>query len=215
MGQKVHPIGLRLGINKTWSSRWFADRDYKKYLLSDVRLREFVQKQLSRAGVSHIEIERSTNLVHVIVTVARPGMVIGRAGSGIEELNRKITAVAGSKVKLDVREVENADADAQLIGDSVARQIAKRVNYKRAMKQVIDKAMQAGAKGIKVMIAGRLNGADIARREWAKEGAIPLHTLRSDIDYATTRAKTTYGIIGIKVWVYRGEKSSIAAAQSA
>lgn len=209
MGQKVNPIGLRLGINRTWQSRWFSKKDYQQYLISDIKLRQYIFKKLKKAGVSKVEIERSKNQVHVIVVVARPGMVIGRGGSGIEELNQEIAKKVGGKVKLDIREVDNPDMDAQLITESISRQIERRVNYKRAMKQAIDKAMQAGAKGVKVMIAGRLNGADIARREWAKDGSIPLHTLRSYIDYAHARASTTYGIIGVKAWVYLGDKLTI------
>ena len=209
MGQKVHPYAFRIGINKTWKSRWFTERNYTKYLMSDIRLRSFLKKKLKPAGVQSVEIQRSANLVHVIVTVARPGIVIGRGGSGIEELSQKISQMTGSKVKVDIKEVDNVDTSAQIVANDIARQIERRINYKRAMKKAIDKAMQSGAMGIKIKVSGRLNGAEIARKEWSKDGAIPLHTLRSDIDYGTSTSHTTYGCIGIKVWVYKGQKNTI------
>lgn len=209
MGQKVHPVAFRLGYNKTWKSRWFSQQNYQKYLLEDIKLRDYLEKALLKAGVDCIEIERSANMVHFIITVARPGVVIGKGGAAIEELNHALSQLTSTKVKLDIKEVDHPDTSARVIADSVARSIERRVNYRRALKQAIDKAMQAGAKGVKIMVGGRLNGADIARREWSREGAIPLHTLRSNIDYAIDTARTTYGAIGIKVWVYSGQKTSI------
>lgn len=210
MGQKVHPIAFRLGYNQTWRSRWFSERNYKKYVLEDVRLRRYLKKKLIAAGVDRIEIERSANMIHFIIVVARPGVVIGRGGAAIEELNQQLGQMSGCKVKVDIEEVDHPDMSAAVIGDGIARALERRVNYRRAIKMAIDKTIQAGAKGVKIMIAGRLNGAEIARKEWAKEGAIPLHTLRSDIDFATDTAFTTYGAIGVKVWVYRGEKTTYA-----
>jgi small subunit ribosomal protein S3 len=206
MGQKVNPIAFRLGFNKTWKSRWFSDANYKRYLLEDIKLRAFLEDKLKKAGVDTVEIERSANMIHFVITVARPGVVIGKGGSAIDDLNAELSKMANAKVKVDIREVDHPDLSARVIADAIARSIERRINYRRAMKQAMDKTMQAGAKGVKIMVGGRLNGAEIARREWAKEGAVPLHTLRSDIDFANERAQTTYGTIGVKVWVYRGEK---------
>jgi small subunit ribosomal protein S3 len=168
-------------------------------------------KRLKPAGVDAINIERSANMIHFVITVARPGVVIGKGGTMIEELNQDLARLTGAKIKIDIKEVAHIDLSGRVIADSVARQIERRVNYRRAMKQAIDKAMQAGAKGVKIKVAGRLNGAEIARKEWVKDGSIPLHTIRSDVDYATDTAMTTYGCVGVKVWVYKGEKTSIDA----
>ncbi len=213
MGQKVNPVAFRLGFNKTWSSRWFSEKSYQRYLLEDIRLRALLIKKLKLAGVDKVEIERSANMVHFIITVARPGIVIGKGGTVIEELNKELQLKTGSKVRVDIKEVKNPDLSAQVVADSIARQIERRINYRRAMKQSIDKTMQAGGLGIKIKVAGRLNGAEIARKEWSKQGAIPLHTLRSDIDYATDTAATTYGAIGVKVWIYKGQKTRIEDSQ--
>ncbi|OIQ00552.1 30S ribosomal protein S3 [Candidatus Wirthbacteria bacterium CG2_30_54_11] len=208
MGNKVNPNSLRLGINQTWKSKWFAEKNYQKYLLEDLKLRDHLEKKLAATGIDTIEIERSANMIHFVITVARPGLVIGKGGAGIEALNDELRLKTGAKVKVDIKEVDHPDLCARVIGDSIARQIEKRINYRRAMKQAIDKSMQAGAKGVKVRLSGRLNGAEIARSEWAREGAIPLHTLRSDINFARVASHTTYGCIGIKVWVYKGQKTN-------
>jgi small subunit ribosomal protein S3 len=214
MGQKVHPIAFRLGYNVTWQSRWFSEKNYTKHLLEDLKLRQILQKRLKAAGVDQVGIERSANMIHFMISVARPGVVIGKGGSLIEELNQDLAKMTGAKVRIDIKEVEHADMCGRVVADSVARQIERRINYRRAIKQAIDKAMQAGAKGIKIKVAGRLNGAEIARKEWAKDGSIPLHTIRSHIDYATDTAVTTYGAVGVKVWVYKGEKTQIEDIQS-
>jgi small subunit ribosomal protein S3 len=209
MGQKVHPFAFRLGYNKTWLSLWFNEKNYAKQLLEDIKLREILTKRLKTAGIDRIGIERSANMIHFVISVARPGVVIGKGGTMIEELNQDLTKITGAKVKIDIKEVAHADLSAKVVADSVARQIERRINYRRAIKQSIDKAMQAGAKGIKIKVAGRLNGAEIARKEWAKDGSIPLHTLRSDVDYAIDTSFTTYGCVGVKVWIYKGVKTQI------
>jgi len=214
MGHKVNPISVRIGVNQTWRSRWFSEKNYKKQLLDDIKLRAFLEEKLAAASVDSVEIERSANMVHFIVTVARPGVVIGRGGVGIEELTEQLMRMTQAKVKVDIREVEHADRSAQVVADGIARQIERRISYRRAMKQAIDKTIQAGALGIKIKVAGRLNGAEIARREWDRKGSIPLHTLRSDLDYALATARTTYGCIGIKVWIYKGEKRSLESMES-
>jgi small subunit ribosomal protein S3 len=205
MGQKIHPVGLRLNITRPWASRWFATKDYAKNLLEDRALRLFIKKRLFQAGIAAVEIERKSNQLDVNIHAGKPGLVVGRGGQGIDQLRRDLAAKTGKKVQVNIIEISKIDADAQLVAESIAAQLEKRIAFRRAMKQAMMRAMKSGAKGIKVMVAGRLGGAEIARTEWARDGRIPLHTLRADIDYGFTEAKTVYGIIGVKVWVYRGE----------
>lgn len=207
MGHKVNPISFRLQVNKNWKSRWFSKADYAKFLHEDIKIRKHIADKLgARAGVSRVEIERDANLVTVIVHTSRPGVIIGRGGAGAAELKSNLSKLVASKIKdIRIEEVRNPELDAQIMADTIAQQLEKRIAYKRAAKQAMDKMMKAGAKGAKVMIGGRLNGADISRSQFFAEGKIPLATLRADIDYGTARAWTTYGILGIKVWIYRGE----------
>ncbi|HEY9856890.1 MAG TPA: 30S ribosomal protein S3 [Stenomitos sp.] len=205
MGQKIHPIGLRLNITRPWSSRWFATKDYAKNLVEDRKIRLFVKKKLFNAGIAAIDIERKSNQVEVNISAAKPGIIVGRGGQGIDQLRRDVGALTGKKVQINITEVTKIDADAQLVAESIAAQLEKRIAFRRAMKQSMMRATKSGAKGIKVMVGGRLGGAEIARSEWAREGRIPLHTLRADIDYGFAEAKTVYGIIGVKVWIYKGE----------
>ena len=205
MGQKVNPIGLRLGINRTWDSRWFAEKDYGKLLHKDLELRKYLRKRLSQAGISKIVVERMANKARVTINTARPGIVIGKKGADIEKLRSDITKFLGPDVSLNILEIRKPELDAQLAAEGVAQQLEKRVSFRRAMKRVIQNAMKMGAKGIRVNVSGRLGGAEIARMEWYTEGTVPLHTLRADIDYGSAEAKTTYGIIGIKVWIYKGD----------
>ena len=207
MGQKVDPRGLRLGITRSWDSNWYADKkEYVKYFHEDVKIREFVKKAYFHAGISKVNIERtSPSHVVVIIHAAKAGIVIGRKGAEIEGLRSKLEALTGKRVIVKVQEVKNFNRDAVLVGENIANAIERRIAYKRAMNQAVTRAMRAGAKGIKIMVSGRLNGAEIARSEWVVEGKVPLHTLRADIDYATATAHTTYGALGIKVWVFNGE----------
>ena len=207
MGQKVDPRGLRLGITRSWDSNWYSDKkEYVKYFHEDVKIREFVKKNYFHAGISKVNIERtSPSQVVVIIHAAKAGIVIGRKGAEIEELRVKLEALTGKKVLVKVLEVKNFNRDAVLVAENIAGSIERRVAYKRAANQAVMRAMKSGAKGIKVMISGRLNGAEIARAEWMVEGKVPLHTLRADIDYATATAHTTYGALGIKVWIFNGE----------
>ena len=205
MGQKTHPIGFRLGVNKTWSSRWFSVREYVPFLHEDLKLRSFLKQRLRHAGVSKIDIERVANKAKVNIHTARPGIVIGKKGSGIDALRVEAQKLSKAEVFLNILEVRKAEADAQLIAESIADQLEKRIAFRRAMKKAMSQAFKFGVKGIKVQCAGRLGGAEIARTERYAEGSVPLHTLRADIDYGFTEAQTTYGQIGIKVWVYKGE----------
>ena len=208
MGQKVHPIGLRLGINKTWDSRWFSKREFAKNLNEDLNVRKFISKKYAEAGVARVEIERAAKQVVVKVYTAKPGKLIGKQGKGIELLREEVKTVLKSNdksIKVDVFEVKNPDTNAQLAAFNVAQQLEKRISFRRAMKKVMQQAMKAGGKGIKIRVAGRLNGAEMARTEWYMEGRVPLHTLRADIDYGTSEALTTYGLIGVKVWLFKGE----------
>jgi small subunit ribosomal protein S3 len=207
VGQKVDPRGLRLGITRTWDSAWYAGKkEYANYLHEDMKIREFVKKTYYHAGISKVKIERtSPSQVVVLIYTAKAGIVIGRKGSEIESLKAKLVKMTGKKVLIKVQEVKNFNKDAVLVAEGIANSIEKRVAYKRAMNQAIMRAEKAGAKGIKVMISGRLNGAEIARAEWNVAGKVPLHTLRADIDYATATARTTYGALGIKVWIFNGE----------
>ena len=205
MGQKVHPHGFRIGVIKTWDSKWFADKNYQQYLLEDIKVREFVKEKLFTAGISRVEIERSSNRMVVIIHTAKPGMVIGRAGSNIELLKKDIKKMTASELDIKIQEVKQPDMDATLVAENIAAQLERRIAFRRAMKQSVTRTMRMGAKGIKVQVGGRLGGAEIARSEGYREGSIPLHTLRADIDYGTAEAHTTYGRIGVKVWIYKGE----------
>ena len=212
MGQKVHPKGLRIGIVKDWDTRWYADkRNFSDLLVEDVKIRNFIKKTLYTAGVSRIEIERAANRIKVIVHTAKPGMVIGRQGQGIADLQSKLAAMTGKQISLDVKEIRMPELDAQLVAESIAQQLEKRMSFRRAMKQAIQKAMRLGAKGVRIVISGRIGGAEIARTERAWEGTVPLHTLRADIDYGFAEADTTFGKIGVKVWMYVGEAAQQAA----
>lgn len=206
MGQKVHPIGFRLGITKQHTSNWYAEKSqYTKNLLKDIEVREHLFSKLAHASVSRIEIERTADNARVLIHTARPGVVIGKKGEDIDRMREEITQMMGIPVTLSIQEIRKPDLDAKLLADSVAQQLERRVMFRRAMKRAIQNAMRQGAEGVKVRVAGRLGGADIARAEWHKEGRVPLHTLRADVDYGLSEAKTTYGIIGVKAWVFRGE----------
>ncbi|WAA12399.1 30S ribosomal protein S3 [Fervidibacillus halotolerans] len=205
MGQKVSPIGLRIGIIRDWESRWYAEKDYADLLHEDIKIREFIENRLKDASVSGIEIERAANRVNITINTAKPGMVIGKGGSEVEALRKALNDLTGKKVHINIVEIKKADLDAKLVAENIARQLENRVSFRRAQKQAIQRTMRAGAKGIKTMVSGRLGGADIARSEHYSEGTVPLHTLRADIDYAHAEADTTYGKLGVKVWIYRGE----------
>jgi small subunit ribosomal protein S3 len=205
MGQKVHPYGFRLGVTETWKSRWYKDRGYAEQLHQDFYLRDYVYKRLSGAGVSSIEIERAANRVKISVRTARPGLVIGKKGKDIEDLRTELKRVIGRDVTINIIEVRKPDLDAKLVADNVSNQLVRRVAFRRVMKDAVARAMRMGAEGVKVSVAGRLGGADIARTEWSRQGRVPLHTLRAQIDYGTSEALTTYGIIGVKCWIFRGE----------
>jgi small subunit ribosomal protein S3 len=205
MGQKVHPIGFRLGVIRSWESKWYEERNYAKWLHEDIHLREFVKEKLGQAGISRIEIERAANKVKINVHTARPGIVIGKRGAGIEGIKKDLQALTEAEVYLNVVEVRKAEIDAQLVAENIATQLERRIAFRRAMKKSVQTALKFGAKGIRVACAGRLGGAEMARYEWYREGRVPLHTLRADIDYGFTEAKTTYGKIGVKVWIMRGE----------
>ena len=205
MGQKVNPIGLRVGINRIWDSRWFAGKNYAKQLHEDVKLRRFLEKELASAGISKILIERPANRARVTIHTARPGTIIGKKGADIEKLRKKLSAMAGSDVALNIIEIRKPELDAKLVAESIAQQLEKRVAFRRAMKRALQSAMRMGAEGIRIQVGGRLGGAEIARTEQTREGRVPLHTLRADIDYATARANTTYGVCGVKIWIFKGE----------
>lgn len=205
MGQKVHPIGFRLGISKGWDSRWYGEKNYAEFVHEDLKLRRFVKKKFFHAGISKVEIERTANNVKVIIRTARPGIVIGKRGSEIDVLKKELAKLTGRVVDLEIVEVRKADTDAQLVAENVALQLERRVSFRRAMKKAVTSALRMGAKGIKIMCAGRLGGAEIARSEWYREGRVPLHTLRADIDYGVAESRTTFGIIGVKVIIYKGD----------
>ncbi len=205
MGQKVNPISLRLGINKTWDSRWYSEKDYGTYLHQDISIRNYVRKNLTTAGVSKVVIERLAKKARLTIYTARPGVLIGKKGADIEKLKTKLSALAKCDLTINLVEIRKPELDARLIADGIAQQIERRVSFRRAMKRAMQSSLKMGALGIRINCAGRLGGAEIARMEWYREGRVPLHTLRSDIDYGLGEAKTTYGIIGIKVWVYKGE----------
>ena len=205
MGQKVHPIGFRLGVIRTWESKWFEEKNYAKWLHEDIKIREFVKEKLGQAGISKIEIERAANKVKINVHTARPGIVIGKRGAGIETIKKDLQALTENEVYLNVVEVRKAEVDAQLVAENIATQLERRIAFRRAMKKAVQTALKFGAKGIRVATSGRLGGSEMARYEWYREGRVPLHTLRADIDYGFAEAKTTYGKIGCKVWIMRGE----------
>jgi len=206
MGRKVHPIGFRLGVNKTWESRWFANPDkYADQLHEDREVRELIHKSAPRAGISRIDIERFPNKVQITVHTAKPGIVIGRKGATVKLIRRDIQELTGTSVKLDVEEISNPDLDARLVAENIANQLERRISHRRAMQRAMHQAMRQGAEGIKVMCSGRLSGVEMARREWMREGRVPAQTLRADLDFARAEALTTYGRIGVKVWIYKGE----------
>ena len=205
MGQKTHPIGIRLGIIKTWDSRWFAKKGYKDLLHNDLKIQKYVKEKLFHAGVSKVEIERTGQKVRVIINTARPGIIIGKKGSEVDKLKKDIENMTGKEVSIDIMEIRKPELDAQLVAENIATQLEKRIAFRRAMKKAVASSRRFGAMGIKVACGGRLAGSEIARSEWYREGRVPLHTFRSDIDYGVTEAKTTYGRIGVKVWIYKGD----------
>ena len=205
MGQKVHPIGFRLGIIKTWSSLWYAEKDFYTLLNEDIRIRKFIKNRLYSSGISKVEIKRTVSLIIIDIHTARPGIVIGRKGSEIEALKTDLQKITSKEIQINILEVKKPEIDPQLIAENVALQLERRVAFRRAMKRNVTNALRFGAQGIKISCAGRLGGAEMARREWYREGRVPLHTIRADIDYGFAVAKTTYGIIGVKVWVFKGE----------
>ncbi|MDR0552828.1 MAG: 30S ribosomal protein S3 [Holosporales bacterium] len=205
MGQKVNPVGFRLGIIRTWDSRWFAKKDYANLLLSDFKIRELIRKDYSAAGIAKVVIERPAKKVNIDIHAARPGMLIGKGGTDLEKLRNKVSKIAGAEVAINIVNVRKPELDAYLIAEGIAFQIEKRVSYRRAMKRAMQAAMKLGAGGIRCNVSGRLGGAEIARTEWYREGRVPLHTLRSDVDFSVGVAKTTYGTCGVKVWVYHGD----------
>ncbi|MBW1645382.1 MAG: 30S ribosomal protein S3 [Deltaproteobacteria bacterium] len=206
MGQKVNPIGFRLGIVKTWNSRWYADdKEFKKFLHEDLRLKKYLKQKMYHAGISKIEIERAAKRVRISIHAARPGIIIGKKGAEIENLRKELQQFTDGELFININEVKRPETDAQLIAENVALQLERRVAFRRAIKRSVNMAMKLGVKGIKVAVSGRLGGAEIARSEWYRDGRVPLHTLRADIDYGFAEAKTTYGIIGVKVWVFKGE----------
>lgn len=205
MGQKINPIGLRVGIIKDWESRWYAEKDYAELLHEDLKIREYLEDKLKNAALSKVEIERAANRVNITIHTGKPGMVIGKGGSEVEKLRKALSNLTGKRVHINIVEVKKVDLDAKLVAENIARQLEARISFRRAQKQAIQRAMRAGAKGIKTQVSGRLGGADIARAEHYSEGTVPLHTLRADIDYAHAEADTTYGKLGVKVWINRGE----------
>jgi small subunit ribosomal protein S3 len=216
MGQKVHPIGFRLGVNvgnrhvKEWQGKWYADKDYTKFLHEDLRVRQLIMGRLAEAGVSRVDIERSANQMTVTIHAAKPGIVIGKSGVKVEELRRNLEAMTGKRVRVTIQEIRQPELDSYLVARSVADQLERRVAFRRAMKQAVGRAMRFGAKGVRIQVAGRLGGAEMSRREWEREGRVPLHTLRADIDFGQAEARTTYGVIGVKVWIYRGDVAPTA-----
>lgn len=205
MGQKVHPVGFRLGVNRTWVSRWYSDKDYTKSLHEDIRIRDYVKENLKMAGVSRVEIERAVKKIRISIYTARPGVVIGKKGTGADQIKKGLQLLSSDEVFLNIVEVKRPELDPQLATENIALQLEKRVAFRRAMKKAISSALRFGAKGIKVRVSGRLAGAEIARSEWYVEGSVPLQTLRADIDYGFAEAKTTFGIIGVKVWINKGD----------
>ena len=205
MGQKVNPTGLRVGIIRDWDAKWYAEKDFASDLHEDLRIRKYIENKLANASVSTIEIEHAAKRVNISIHTAKPGMVIGKGGSEVEKLRQELNKLTGKRVHINIVEIKKPDLDAKLVGENIAQQLENRIAFRRAMKQAMQRTMRAGAKGIKVQVAGRLNGADMSRVEHFSEGTVPLHTLRADIDYAWVEAATTYGQLGVKVWIYRGE----------
>ncbi len=205
MGQKVNPLGFRVGVTKGWQSNWYADRDYGRYLAEDLRIRQHIKSKLASAGVSRVLIERAANKAKVFVHAAKPGIVLGKRATGLEALRRELQTLTSTEVYVHIIEVRKVETDAVLVAENIAAQLVKRVSFRRAMKKAITQAQRSGAKGIKVMCSGRLGGAEMSRTEWYREGRVPLHTLRADVDYGLAEAKATYGVIGVKVWIYKGE----------
>jgi small subunit ribosomal protein S3 len=205
MGQKINPIGFRLGINRTWDSRWFADKDYATYLKQDIELRKFIFEKLKLASVAKVVIERPAKKPRITIHAARPGVVIGKKGADIEKLKEALSKIAGAEVSLNIMEIRKPELDSTLVAEGIAQQLERRIPFRRAMKKALQSALRLGAQGIRINCSGRLGGAEIARMEWYREGRVPLHTLRADIDYGTATAFTTYGTCGIKVWIYKGE----------
>ena len=206
MGQKTNPIGFRLGVIKPWESRWFSEKDYSKLLQEDINIRKFLMKKLASAGISKVVIERPAKLAKITIHTSRPGVIIGKKGSDIEKLKKDISKTTSGNVSINIVEIKKPELDSQLVADNIAQQLERRVAFRRAMKRAVQSAMRLGALGIRVNCSGRLGGAEIARTEWYREGRVPLHTLRADIDYGVSRANTTYGICGVKVWIFKGEK---------
>ena len=205
MGQKTHPTGFRLGIIKTWSSRWYEEKNYAKWLHEDLKLKDFIKKKLNHAGVSFIEIERAANKAKINIHTARPGIVIGKRGAGVETLKKEVQALTDNEVFLNIIEVRKAETNAQLVAENIATQLERRIAFRRAMKKALTTAMKFGAKGVRIRCAGRLGGAEMGRVETYREGRVPLHTLRADVDFGLAEARTTYGVIGVKVWIFKGE----------
>ena len=205
MGQKTHPLGFRLGIIRTWSSKWYEEKNYAKWLHEDLKLKRYIKKKLHHAGVSHIEVERAANKAKVKIHTARPGIVIGKRGAGVEALKKEVQRLTENDVFLDIQEVRKAEVNAQLVAENIATQLERRIAFRRAMKKAVQTSMKFGAKGIKVHCAGRLGGGEMSRTEWYRDGQVPLHTLRADIDYGFAEAKTASGIVGVKCWIYKGE----------
>jgi small subunit ribosomal protein S3 len=209
MGQKVHPTGFRLGFNKTWRSRWYAEKDYANLLHEDVLLKRDLKKRFAHAGVSRVEVERAANKLKISIYTSRPGIIIGRKGQEVDKLKQEIQKKTGKEVFINIQEILKPELDAQLVSESVALQLEKRIAFRRAMRKAVDAALRFGAKGIKVRVSGRLNGAEIARSEWYLHGQLPLHTLRADIDYGTSEARTSFGQIGVKCWIFKGELDAL------
>lgn len=205
MGQKINPTGLRVGIIKDWQSKWYAGKDYADLLHEDIKIREYLEDRLATAAVSSIDIERAANRVNITIHTGKPGMVIGKGGSEVEALRKSLNSLTGKRIHINIVEIKKVDLDAKLVAENIARQLESRISFRRAQKQVIQRTMRAGAKGIRTQVSGRLGGTDIARAESYNEGTVPLHTLRADIDYGAAEADTTYGKLGVKVWIYRGE----------
>ena len=205
MGQKVHPIGFRIGVTRTWDSKWYAGRDYQRFLHEDLRIRRYLKEKLFHAGISQISIERAANKAKVYVHAAKPGIIIGKRASGLDALRNELQQMTSTEIFLNIIEVRKVETEAQLVAENIAAQLNKRVSFRRAMKKAIQQAQRAGAQGVKVMCGGRLGGAEMSRTEWYREGRVPLHTLRANIDYGFAEAKTTFGVIGVKVWVFKGE----------
>jgi small subunit ribosomal protein S3 len=213
MGQKVHPTGFRLGFNKTWRSRWYAEKEYANLLHEDLLLKKDLKKRFSHAGVSRVEVERAANKLKISVYTSRPGIIIGRKGQEVDKLKQEIQKKTGKEVFINIQEILKPELDAQLVSESVALQLEKRIAFRRAMRKAVDAALRFGARGIKVRVSGRLNGAEIARSEWYLHGQLPLHTLRADVDYGFSEAKTAFGQIGVKTWIYKGEQDALRPAR--